>query len=587
MKAPRALALTLPLVLALAGDRVSFAGETAAPAEQRFDAALAELERSLDAAIATASAGDARGASLAIGDAYFDVFEARGIEAAIAAIDAGEKARLEARFGEMRAVAGSAGGVDAAALHAIARDIVGSSRRAVAPHPWGEGFSIFLQSLLILLREGIEAILVVSALAAYLVKIGHGAKTKVLYANAAAALLASVVLAAAIFWILGGSGAPSEIIEGVSMLLAAGVLFYVSYWLLSHAQASRWDRFIKDKAMSAVTRGSMFALGTTAFLAVFREGAETILFYNALLASGGREQPGSVAAGVAAASVGLAIAFVAMKWLGMKLPLRPFFRITGGMLYVLAFVFAGRGVVELQAGQLLGATPVPGFPQVPALGIFPYVESLAAQAALLLAALVALVVTLLPGRPAGPGKRAAVTAATILALLLAGADARAQGKAPFREYPIGDEQIVSAMKVAAVYLPPVPVEGEEILPETGKERIHLECDIHALKGHANGFGIGEWIPYLTVKYEITHKGSGQKVEGEFMPMVAKDGPHYGATVRMLGKGDYHLAYRIKNPGAKGFGRHSDPVTGVGEWFADFSVEWDFAYEGAPVAEMPK
>lgn len=171
----------------------------------------------------------------------------------------------------------------------------------------------------------------------------------------------------------------------------------------------------------------------------------------------------------------------------------------------------------------------------------------------------------------------------MIALLVAGLLA-----APFREYPIGDEIQTNAMTIIAVYLPPVTMDTPghdhadmENFVEPGKEKVHLEADIHAGKRNPNGFAAGEWMPYLTVHYRLTHLDTGKSVDGEFAPMVARDGPHYGATVRMLGTGKYILTYRIEPPTASAFGRHTDAITGVGPWWQPFDVQWEFDYTGLP------
>lgn len=170
----------------------------------------------------------------------------------------------------------------------------------------------------------------------------------------------------------------------------------------------------------------------------------------------------------------------------------------------------------------------------------------------------------------------ALLAAAFVALLLPvvlGQDAK------FREYPIGDKVKQNGMNIAAVWLPPVTMEGMEASAQA--DMIHLEADIHAIQGNKNGFGVGEWMPYLTVKYVLTHKASGKKIEGKMMPMVAKDGPHYGAGIQMPGPGAYTLAYEIRPPSENGFGRHSDPITGVDPWWEPFTVNWEFDYQGVP------
>lgn len=150
--------------------------------------------------------------------------------------------------------------------------------------------------------------------------------------------------------------------------------------------------------------------------------------------------------------------------------------------------------------------------------------------------------------------------------------------AGFREYPIGETKR-NQMLIAAVWLPPIQMAGLE-LPQDD-DVIHLEADIHALEGNLNGFGRGAWIPYLTVKCDIIPADSDKEpIHDTLLPMVAKDGPHYGATIRMPGPGKYRLVYHLDPPSYNGFGRHSDPVTGVAEWWEPFAVEFEFNYPGS-------
>jgi periplasmic iron binding protein len=163
------------------------------------------------------------------------------------------------------------------------------------------------------------------------------------------------------------------------------------------------------------------------------------------------------------------------------------------------------------------------------------------------------------------------------------------GKTPFREYPIGDEveRDKEHVKVAAVWLPPVTMDHEHHAAAPGPYTIHLECDIHATKGNENGFGVGDWIPYMKVEYEITKEGDEKPaLSGDFMPMVAKDGPHYGATIAMPGPGRYKLKYKLHPPSTNGLGRHTDPVTGVAVWWAPFEATYSWDYKGIP-AEKEK
>jgi high-affinity iron transporter len=178
------------------------------------------------------------------------------------------------------------------------------------------------------------------------------------------------------------------------MVVATVVLFYVSYWLLSKMEVVKWTQFVKSKVHEAVTHGSALALATAAFLAVYREGFETVLFYKALFISAG---PGAAATpvlgGMLAGFVVLAGVYVAVNRFGVRLPLKPFFAVTSAFLYYMALVFAGAGVAELQEGGFVSLTPVAGVPRIPALGLYPTVETLAAQGVLLLLAVVALLWT--------------------------------------------------------------------------------------------------------------------------------------------------------------------------------------------------
>ena len=176
------------------------------------------------------------------------------------------------------------------------------------------------------------------------------------------------------------------------MLLAAVVLFYVSYWLLSKVEAAKWTAFVRGKMETALSSGSGVALTAVAFLAVYREGFETILFYKALFSSAGPSEASvSVVAGIAAGSVGLVLVYFAINQLGLRVAMKPFFTVTGIMLYYMAFVFAGKGIAELQSAQVISLTVIENAPRLPVFGIYPTLESLAVQGVLLVLAIVAVI----------------------------------------------------------------------------------------------------------------------------------------------------------------------------------------------------
>jgi uncharacterized protein involved in high-affinity Fe2+ transport len=151
--------------------------------------------------------------------------------------------------------------------------------------------------------------------------------------------------------------------------------------------------------------------------------------------------------------------------------------------------------------------------------------------------------------------------------------------ARFREYPIGDEVLRNHMRIAAVWLPPVAMEGMPV-PAASGAVIHLEADIRATEGNPNGFARDEFVPYLKVRYTITAAGQATVIhQGELLPMVARDGLHYGASLELPMAGAYRLTYAIEPPSAGGLGRHSDPVTGVAPWWPPFEVTFDWDYPG--------
>jgi hypothetical protein len=153
------------------------------------------------------------------------------------------------------------------------------------------------------------------------------------------------------------------------------------------------------------------------------------------------------------------------------------------------------------------------------------------------------------------------------------------------EYPIGTPQQRHGMEVTAVYLQPIEMEPEGHMRKAAESDVHIEADIRALANNPNGFAEGEWIPFLLVKYEIAKTGTDQKIAGDFMPMVANDGPHYGENVKLMGPGKYRVRYTIYPPNAREnsagqhFGRHTDRLTGVRPWFKPFEVEYEFTFAG--------
>lgn len=153
------------------------------------------------------------------------------------------------------------------------------------------------------------------------------------------------------------------------------------------------------------------------------------------------------------------------------------------------------------------------------------------------------------------------------------------GAAHGAEYPLGNPFEKNHMEIGAVYLQPVVMEPALAGMDNGASDIHLEADIHSLAKNPNGFPPGAWVPYLGITYYISKGGADWQSFGAFMPMVAADGPHYGANVKLDGPGKYRVSYHITPPPYQGFYRHTDEETGVAPWWAPFDVSWEFTYVG--------
>lgn len=170
-------------------------------------------------------------------------------------------------------------------------------------------------------------------------------------------------------------------------------------------------------------------------------------------------------------------------------------------------------------------------------------------------------------------------------VVTAASDARAAAPAPgedtrgFQEYPLGDEQVKGPLQIAGVYFQPVDMEPAGVggLPRAQAD-IHLEADISAVENNGLGYGAGDFVPYLTVRYKAQKKG-GKLIEGTFMPMNASDGPHYGNNVKLDGPGSYTITFIVESPERMNYLLHVDKETGVpGKfWKEPIEVSWDFDF----------
>ncbi|MCK3658961.1 iron permease [Pasteurellaceae bacterium Pebbles2] len=346
----------------------------------------------LNQAVQIYHVGESKKAILSVQNTYFDIFEASGMESKIGSRDVNFKMQIEGYF--TRIVSLMKANESDEKLHQQLQGLTQDLNKAVTMLQ-GEkqsDWSMFIYSLLIMLREGLEALLIVAAIVAYLVKNNHQDKLPTIRNSVYVALVASVITAAIFQLIFENSGQNRELLEGFTMMTAVVMLFMMSYWLLSKVEAKNWKRYIEGKLSTALTTSSLIGLWLTSFLAVYREGAETVLFYYAL--AGDAQSAVSyfyLFAGIIVGAVILLICYFIMRYSIVKLPLKPFFMFTGSFMYVMAFVFAGKSVLELIEGKLFEPTLIQGVPEISWLGIYPYAETLIPQGVLILAALFALI----------------------------------------------------------------------------------------------------------------------------------------------------------------------------------------------------
>lgn len=318
--------------------------------------------------------------------AYLQHYEADGLEkATLSYLSNGRAAEVEAVFRDLRVGIRDGAPIEEVRSHVAklsqlvtedgaALDALGASESV--------GWGGFVAAFLILLREGVEALLVVAAVVTYVVKTGRRDQLRGVYLGVAAAVAVSIGLA----WLFSSLtssadlGMAQELIEGIAGALAVVMLIYISSWILSKSEGDAWHRYITNTVDSHAEDGNKWALFTVVFLAVTREGFETILFFVPVF---GAAQTATdhllIWAGMAAAVVVLAVLFVAVRRFGVRLPLRPFFRWTSVLLAILAITIAGGAAKEFQDAMILDATPVAGVPQIDWLGLYPTVQTLAAQ----------------------------------------------------------------------------------------------------------------------------------------------------------------------------------------------------------------
>jgi high-affinity iron transporter len=251
------------------------------------------------------------------------------------------------------------------------------------------GKTAFVSALVILLREGLEALLVVAALAAFLVKTGRRDGLVYIRAGIAAAFVLGALTWVAANTVIDISGAQRELTEGFAALFAAAVLFSVGFWMHSKTSAVQWQAFIETSLQRHLGTGTLWGLSGLSFIAVYREIFEVVLFYQALWMQSSPEGQNMIFSGLlAAAGILVILGWLILRY-STRLPLRQFFAVSGIFMFVLAFIFTGNGIAALQEAGRIPLDPV-NMPGVELLGIHPNMQSLGVQLLLVLVAAVML-----------------------------------------------------------------------------------------------------------------------------------------------------------------------------------------------------
>lgn len=371
-----------------------------------------EMTVILDQAYEAAASGKGNEGSTLVNNAYYQYYEKLGFEKNVMNVISGDRvSQVEYQFKMTRKTMRDGGSdkeikqlvddlkswlvKDAAILDGGASGNVNGFTKLVT--------SSAGQAFLILLREGLEALLVVAAVIAYLVKSGNKRFAKWIYLGVVAGLAGSGLVAVLFTFLFGGSGPIQEISEGVCALIATLMLLWTSNWMLNKSSVEAWNNYIRNKTEAAVAGaqskvesgqrlglGMITSLAMLSFLAVFREGAETVIFYESIY-SMSQDAHGMWVGGLAAAAV-LIVIFLILRFTSVKIPIGPFFLVTSILMAVLVVIFAGGGIHALIEGDLIEGTYLSSVPTNDWIGLYPYVETITAQVIAAIAVVVLFVV---------------------------------------------------------------------------------------------------------------------------------------------------------------------------------------------------
>jgi high-affinity iron transporter len=338
------------------------------------DSALSMVRSRLSESVDAVRIGDRRRASELALSAYLDGFEP--IEPALSVSDRTLMERIEGLMGEYRAAVQGGETADALSDRVQVLDgLLDDAQATLSPNAVS-GLSTFLGAATILLREGLEALLIVVAMIAFLRQAERMDVMPYVHAGWIGALVAGFLTWVVATWVIGISGASRELTEGFGSVFAAVVLLLVGIWMHGKAQADQWQRYIQEKMSKALSGGSAWFLLALAFIVVYREVFETILFYAALWSQGNGS---AILAGALSACAALAFIAWAMLRYSRRLPIGKFFTYSSWLMAVLTVVLAGKGISALQEAGIVGIAPLHVVPRLSLVGLFPTKQTVAAQ----------------------------------------------------------------------------------------------------------------------------------------------------------------------------------------------------------------
>lgn len=356
-------------------------------ASQGTSVAKVKLAESL----AALQGGDRQGATKLALSAYLDGFEP--VEPALATRNRPLFEKIEAAMISYRALLAAGEVADVQKAQQNLLSLLDDADKALSPSE-DDALATFIGALTILLREGVEALLVVVAMLAFLKKAERNDVLVYVHAGWVVALLAGGVTWGVATYLVSVSGASRELTEGFSSLFAAVVLLAVGMWMHQKSVAGRWQVYLKEKLSSALNKRTAWFLFSLAFVAVYREVFETVLFYAALWTDG-NGWPLLAGLGAGAALLGL-IAFVLLRT-SARLPIGQFFAASSLLVAILAIVLAGKGIAGLQEAGMLPTSPL-AIPRIDVLGIHPSWQTTLAQVAVLAIVLIAFAVNVRSAR---------------------------------------------------------------------------------------------------------------------------------------------------------------------------------------------